>query len=285
MKKILLFSLICLMALMVNAQKYVDLGLPSGTVWKDKNEEGGLYTYDQAKSKFSDKLPSKEQFEELKKSCRWTWTGNGYKVVGPNGKSIDMPAGGFRYCSGNLGQDGSSGCYWSSTSDYPNDEWYLFFSSNEVNMTSIGPCRGLSVRLAIPTGYVDLGLPSGTIWKDKNEEGFYTYEEAVRSFGSRLPTKEQFEELKNSCQWIWTGSGYKVVGPNGNSIFLPATGFQALDGHYIETQAGNYWSSTYEGRRADHAYNSWYLLMRSDLVYIDNGHSGLGYAVRLALDK
>ena len=39
MKKILFFSLICLMALSVNAQ-WVDLGLPSGTLWKDKNEKG-----------------------------------------------------------------------------------------------------------------------------------------------------------------------------------------------------------------------------------------------------
>ena len=33
-----------------------------------------------------------------------------------------------------------------------------------------------------PTGYVDLGLPSGTLWKDKNENGFFTYDEAVSRF-------------------------------------------------------------------------------------------------------
>ena len=50
----------------------------------------------------------------------------------------------------------------------------------------------------IPTGYVDLGLPSGTLWKGKNEGGWYTYEEAISMFGNLLPTKEQFEELINT---------------------------------------------------------------------------------------
>ena len=55
------------------------------------------------------------------------------------------------------------------------------------------------------TDYVDLGLPSGTKWKSANEtggyNGFYTFDEAVSTFGDKLPTKEQFEELKNNCTW------------------------------------------------------------------------------------
>ena len=110
MKKILFFSLICLMALTVNAQ-WVDLGLPSGILWKNKNEEGGFYTYDQAVSRFGDKLPTKEQFEELKSQCRWTWTGSGYKVVGPSGESIVLPAAGYRGCDADVYHVGSSGSY------------------------------------------------------------------------------------------------------------------------------------------------------------------------------
>ena len=56
----------------LKAQGLVDLGLPSGTLWKDKNEEGGFYTYEQAMSKFGDKLPTKEQFKELKNKCQWS---------------------------------------------------------------------------------------------------------------------------------------------------------------------------------------------------------------------
>jgi hypothetical protein len=72
------------------------------------------------------------------------------------------------------------------------------------------------------TGYVDLGLPSGTIWKDRNEEGFYDYDTAVKLFGGKLPSITQLLELKTICQWIWIGNGYKIVGPNGKSIVLPA---------------------------------------------------------------
>ena len=61
--------------------------------------------------------------------------------------------------------------------------------------------------------YVDLGLPSGTKWKNENEVNtadavydFYTYDEAVAAFGNALPTKEQFQELKDSCRWSWMGT-------------------------------------------------------------------------------
>ena len=57
-------------------------------------------------------------------------------------------------------------------------------------------------------GWVDLGLPSGTLWKDTNEEGFYTFSKAVDKFGSSLPTKQQFDELIKSCKWIYQGKDY-----------------------------------------------------------------------------
>ena len=95
------------------------------------------------------------------------------------------------------------------------------------------------------TGYTDLGLPSGTKWKNFNATGFYTYDEAVSQFGNRLPTKQQWEELKAECQWSWNGSGYKVTGPNGNSIVLPASGYRLCDGGVFHVGlGGGYWSST-----------------------------------------
>ena len=45
----------------------------------------------------------------------------------------------------------------------------------------------------------------------------------------RLPTNDEFEELKEKCTWVWTKmlgqNGYKIIGPNDNSIFLPAVGY------------------------------------------------------------
>lgn len=98
--------------------------------------------------------------------------------------------------------------------------------------------------------WVDLGLPSGTQWKDANADGFYTYAEAVKQFGDELPSKKQCLELVEECEWTWgklesSGeAGYRVTGPNGNSIFLPAAGVR--DGDDVEDVDtwGNYWSST-----------------------------------------
>ena len=126
---------------------YVDLGLPSGTLWKDQNEAGGFYSYDQAAAKFGSSLPTKEQLEELKNSCRWTWNGNGYKVEGPSGESIVLPAAGCRYCDGSVHDVGSDGNYWSST---PNDSeyaWMLYFGSRKVDVYGNRRCDGRSVRL------------------------------------------------------------------------------------------------------------------------------------------
>ena len=98
--------------------------------------------------------------------------------------------------------------------------------------------------------FVDLGLPSGTLWKDKNESGFYTYRLAFDKYGNKLPDKDQWEELKNLCRWVWDGEnrGYIVVGPNGKYIFLPADGVRWSDKeNYAPNSVGSegwYWSST-----------------------------------------
>ena len=46
----------------------------------------------------------------------------------------------------------------------------------------------------------------------------------------RMPTWDEIKELKEKCSWVWTTvngvNGYKVTGPNGNSIFLPAAGYR-----------------------------------------------------------
>lgn len=125
---------------------YVDLGLSSGTYWKESNESG-FYNYDDAVSKFGDKLPTKEQLAELKNECEWTWTGNGCKVTGPNGESIMLPAAGYRFCDGDVRYIGTYGLFWSSTpydSDYA---WFLSFDSSEVDMGKYSRCYGRSVRL------------------------------------------------------------------------------------------------------------------------------------------
>ena len=89
--------------------------------------------------------------------------------------------------------------------------------------------------------------------------GSYTYDVARKKWGSswRLPRKSEFQELKSKCTWEWTtqGShkGYKVTGPNGNSIFLPAAGFRYSESLSSAEEYGDYWSSTPYSSDSDYA--------------------------------
>ncbi len=148
--KLFCFSLLCLMALSVNAQ-YVDLGLPSGTKWKSVNETGGtdgFYTYDEAVAAFGAQLPTKEQCEELIK-CQWLTTDSSLVVTGPNGQSITLPAAGYRNCKdGGVDAVGYFGFYWSSTpDDYPGLAWRMGFTLDGCFVGNFYGCNGYPVRL------------------------------------------------------------------------------------------------------------------------------------------
>lgn len=95
------------------------------------------------------------------------------------------------------------------------------------------------------------------------------YDAATANWGSgwRMPTKKEFEELLNKCDWEWTiqggRNGYKVTGPNGNSIFLPAAGWRLGTSLHYAGELGYYWSSTPSGSGTRYAcllnFNSGYL--------------------------
>lgn len=107
-----------------NHPHWIDLGLPSGTQWRCCNEGastpeayGGYYTFGQVSS-----APTKDQIRELLGYCSSEWTTlngvNGRKFTGPNGGTFFLPAAGYRW-TGEFGNVGSGGYYWSST---PGDE-------------------------------------------------------------------------------------------------------------------------------------------------------------------
>ena len=194
------------------AYKYVDLGLPSGTLWADRNvgadspEAYGDYfawgetstksTYDWDTYKWCQssnttltkyctnssygtvdnktvldleddaayvnmgaewRMPTYDEQKELCNNCTWTWTTqngtNGYKVTGPNGNSIFLPAAGYRNDS-DLDDAGSYGYYWSASlfESFPNHACYLFFdSSNHYTNYYGGRLFGLTVRAVVST--------------------------------------------------------------------------------------------------------------------------------------
>lgn len=120
--------------------------------------------------------------------------------------------------------------------------------------------------------YVDLGLPSGTLWAKCNvgaatpedtgdsyaygelypstnyststytgEQGDFLPAEAdVASVfwggGWHIPTIAEMDELRFYCIWEWNGQGYIVTGPNGCSIFIPVNN----GWFYIRSSSVNY---------------------------------------------
>jgi hypothetical protein len=73
------------------------------------------------------------------------------------------------------------------------------------------------------TEYVDLGLPSGTLWaKDFEKDGgntlFVPYTQAKRY---NIPTREQWEELVNCCEWGFYGQLLRCTGKNGETLDFP----------------------------------------------------------------
>lgn len=86
------------------------------------------------------------------------------------------------------------------------------------------------------TEFVDLGLPSGTLWASTYEMSgssclYLPFEQAKKY---QLPTKEQYQELIDYCKWDYRSSNnsfshYVVIGPNGNTIELAATGYYSAD--------------------------------------------------------
>ena len=133
--------------------------------------------------------------------------------------------------------------------------------------------------------YVDLGLPSGTLWSvcnmgaDKPEEfgSYYAWGEtstkssynwntysigteldslpvlddahdaaaANWGYGWRMPSREDFDEIVTYCTKAWTTRnnvyGYLITGPNGNSMFLPASGGRGDGNIYESGSCGFYW--------------------------------------------
>lgn len=95
------------------------------------------------------RTPSKADFEELRSNCTWKWNSSrqGYTVTGKNGKSIFIPAAGYRNLNA-LNFLGSYGYYWTSTlnPESPSNAYCLMFQSSSLSLGSFNRYMGRPVR-------------------------------------------------------------------------------------------------------------------------------------------
>ena len=113
--------------------------------------------------------------------------------------------------------------YWASCNlgaEKP-EEYGEYYAWGETKPKSSYTQENYAYYNASTTQYINIGSDiSGT-----------EYDAATVNLGSdwRMPTEVQMQELIDNCKWEWTQinavNGYKVIGPNGNSIFLPAAGY------------------------------------------------------------
>ncbi len=147
-----------------NGHEYVDLGLPSGTLWATCNvgsskpeDYGDYYSWDEGSRVAAQwgngwSMPTKEQWNELKGYAKSIWTTkNGVKgrlFSASNGQSLFLPAAGNRY-GGSLCGVGRRCYYWlgSLYTDRPNFAWGLDISSHSCDMNYNYYSSGFSVRL------------------------------------------------------------------------------------------------------------------------------------------
>ena len=92
---------------------------------------------------------------------------------------------------------------------------------------------------------VEYSLPGGL-----NDISGTEYDAATINMGKewRMPTKLELVELTDESTAVWTTyngvDGMRIIGPNGNSIFLPSGGIRSEYGGQNKGKSGKYWTSS-----------------------------------------
>ena len=181
-------------------------------------------------------------------------------IVAPQYEAIDLglPSG-VKWAAHNVGAtkpEEYGGYYaWGETEEKENYSWATYKWCNGSNDTMTKYCTNISY------GTVD----NKTVLEPEDDVAH------VKWGGDwRMPTLEEQMELLNNCTWEWTNlngvNGYKVTGPNDNSIFLPAAGFRNGTLIYLRGSDGYYWSNSLGSDGSDYAYG----------LDLDGSYSGWG---------
>lgn len=119
----------------------------------DMTDIRGYDVLDAAREHMGDRwrLPTKEEYEELEKRCKWTYTQykgiNGYKVVGPNGKAIFFPFAGIKD-DAIVNWQNMQGAYWCSNvfEDDRRYAWVINLTKGNYNLEFTHRYEGRSIR-------------------------------------------------------------------------------------------------------------------------------------------
>lgn len=114
-----------------------------------------------------------------------------------------------------------------------------------------------------------------------------SYDAARTEWGDqwRLPTLNEAKELMEKCTWQWTKlngvHGQMVTGPNGNHIFLPATG-GINDSDVVDVGSfGRYWT----GSILEYTDKACYLGFEEGFVGWNYNYRYLGRTIRPVIDR
>lgn len=113
------------------------------------------------------------------------------------------------------------------------------------------------------------------------------YDAATAEWGEewRMPTTEEFNELIEKCRWKSIRqngtNGYRVTGPNGNTIFLPATGYKSDASTSSLQESGCYWTACNTREYDEPAYECYFSLSSKD---VSLNYRYLGFNIRAVLN-
>lgn len=100
----------------------------------------------------------------------------------------------------------------------------------------------------------------------------------------RMPTLEEFEELIEKCKFVWKSNkgveGFEVFGPNGQSIFLPASGFMGGKDLFGKGEKGYYLTNALGNK----SYACSHLSFSSSIKYLTGFYRNWGYTIRPVMD-
>ena len=159
----------------------------------------------------------------------------------------------------------SGGPYWAETNIGAEKPWecgYYFWWGDTIGYKRVNDCWVKS-DAAADSAVSTFSFRATTYNKSNMElkkEGLVTdelvlamaYDAANVHWGGswRMPTKQEFEDLKDRCEWKWMTregvNGYCIRGKGAYasfSIFLPATGYGWFDYFSDYSSKGYYWSS------------------------------------------